>query len=332
MRWVSALTFSIAFLQTAGRCDGNIVLHTGVEVVDHDRETGSIPFTSVLNVTSFCGMIAECRSDILSSPSYLREPERMMATLPTREQLRGPLLLEIKRRGPIPPSKKDSEGRTIYDSLALRFGLTQEQCKQTRMSANGRTNLIWKQEVDWLKATLKSEGLVLSPEAASERKARGCWILTPKGLSATHNYQFAVGGPIHDVERKLLIERTAIEVVTGHFAEQGYEVNSRQKDNIGWDLDIQRDRTLEFRVEVKGTSASDISVELTPNEYAMAQTYRKTYRICIVHDALIKPSLVVAQLDEDGMLMIEGDSGISLCIVEAVAARITQVPPRTQEL
>jgi Domain of unknown function (DUF3883) len=91
-----------------------------------------------------------------------------------------------------------------------------------------------------------------------------------------------VGHPV-DVDFKAMIEKAAVDIIVAHYAKQGFAVNSREKDNIGWDLEARRGSIL-LRLEVKGLSGIDPAVEVTPNEYAAmtSKKYRTSYRVCIV--------------------------------------------------
>ncbi len=88
------------------------------------------------------------------------------------------------------------------------------------------------------------------------------------------------------------VEQAAIAVVKEHYTRLGYQVDSVERDNVGWDLNAIRDKR-ELKLEVKGLSSSDVVIQLTPNEYAMMQKHRDTYRICIVTTALTEPALEV---------------------------------------
>ena len=124
-----------------------------------------------------------------------------------------------------------------------------------------------------------------------------------------------------DPARRQEVERIAVEHVMKHYEEKGWKVDSVERDNVGWDLEaVRRDRRR--RLEVKGLSGSETRFELTPNEYRKMRKHRKTYRICVVTDALGTPNLAIFRFvrgaggwkDKDGRL---------LEIVEATAARCT---------
>jgi Domain of unknown function (DUF3883) len=91
-----------------------------------------------------------------------------------------------------------------------------------------------------------------------------------------------VGDPV-DVDFKTVIEKAAVDVIAAHYAEQGFALISREKDNLGWDLEARRGSIL-LRLEVKGLSGIAPVVEVTPNEYTAMKSkrYRTSYRVCIV--------------------------------------------------
>jgi hypothetical protein len=88
-----------------------------------------------------------------------------------------------------------------------------------------------------------------------------------------------------DTEKKARVERAAIRVVASEFERLGYRVASVELQNLGWDLVATRGSE-QLQIEVKGLSGSGSVVELTPNEYAMMAKHHKTYRVCVVSNAL----------------------------------------------
>ncbi|WP_294966295.1 DUF3883 domain-containing protein [uncultured Flavobacterium sp.] len=99
-----------------------------------------------------------------------------------------------------------------------------------------------------------------------------------------------------DVFKKQQVEISAIETTIKHFEALGYIVISKEKDNLGWDLEATNiNETL--LLEVKGLSGSISSIELTPNEYKNSKDKKTHYKLCIVTDALNKPKLEVFSFD-----------------------------------
>jgi restriction endonuclease Mrr len=93
---------------------------------------------------------------------------------PGYEDIELPLLLELVRRGGSSrPSDRDSEDRTVYDSLADVFNLTQEEPEEQFMD-DGKSRYRWENMVRWAKRKLKDGGLVDSPR-------HGVWEVTSQG-------------------------------------------------------------------------------------------------------------------------------------------------------
>src|SRR5690606_31181826 len=111
----------------------------------------------------------------------------------------------------------------------------------------------------------------------------------------------------------------AVEHVTWHFLAGGYVVDARETDNVGWDLEATRGREM-LRLEVKGLSASEILVELTPNEYAKMREHRESWRLCVVTSALTHPTLAIFAWSSDTGEW-EDQRDRRLVVAERVAAR-----------
>lgn len=90
-----------------------------------------------------------------------------------------------------------------------------------------------------------------------------------------------------DTLKRLMVEKNAIKKVTKHYTKLGYDVQSVEKDNVGWDLTASNKRT-ELKLEVKGMSGNTIATELTPNEFKNLNADKNFYRLCIVTEALTK--------------------------------------------
>ncbi len=76
-----------------------------------------------------------------------------------------------------------------------------------------------------------------------------------------------------DPERRSRVERAAVACVVAHYSGRGFDCDSVEKDNKGWDLEARRG-VVELLIEVKGCSGATGQVELTPNEYS-AMTDRR---------------------------------------------------------
>lgn len=115
-----------------------------------------------------------------------------------------------------------------------------------------------------------------------------------------------------DQDRKARIEKAAIKYCAKHFESIGYNIESVEKDNVGWDLEAISGST-KLNIEVKGLSGKEFSVELTPNEYRAFSELSATYRLVVVTNALDTPFLYVCRYSEEySDWVIDDKSGRSL--------------------
>ena len=124
----------------------------------------------------------------------------------------------------------------------------------------------------------------------------------------------------HDPLKRIEVEKSAIKVVTKYYNDLGYDVQSFEKDNLGWDLTATSIRT-ELKLEVKGLSGKETLTELTPNEFKNLKADNKFYRICIVTSALTKPLLKIFAYSNDNKEWMSED-GTILKFQEIISARI----------
>lgn len=111
-----------------------------------------------------------------------------------------------------------------------------------------------------------------------------------------------------DPEKKAEVEKAAIRKTTEYFESIGYTIDSVEKDNRGWDLEAISGKK-KLLIEVKGLSGNELSVELTPNEYAALSDSDKkdNYRLCVVSTALTYPRLFVCRYSKEaGKWVVEG--------------------------
>jgi len=124
-----------------------------------------------------------------------------------------------------------------------------------------------------------------------------------------------------DYETRKKIEKAAIKTVTEYYENLGYAVESREKDNIGWDLDIQRGEDI-LKVEVKGNLNEGVSFELSPNEYENMLNDKRNYRIAVVSKALSdNPELRIFSFTPERNEWISKDGRV-LHFTEIKAARV----------
>ncbi len=93
------------------------------------------------------------------------------------------------------------------------------------------------------------------------------------------------GGWIQDQAQRLKIERNAMERVAQCFNDNGYDVQDKSHENLGYDM-LAVSEAAKLQLEVKGNKGNRVCVELTPNEFSCAKKNSKTFRLCVVLDAL----------------------------------------------
>lgn len=101
-----------------------------------------------------------------------------------------------------------------------------------------------------------------------------------------------------DQERKVKVEQAAIRTSICYFEQLGYAVRSVEKDNCGWDLEVEAGRT-SLRIEVKGLSGDVFNIGLTPNEYKAFEKKSDDYRLSVVTNALKEPKLFICRFSEE---------------------------------
>ena len=126
-----------------------------------------------------------------------------------------------------------------------------------------------------------------------------------------------------DPEHNAKVEKAAVRVVREHYWKLGYAVDSVEKDNVGWDLEMRLGDRVRFRIEVKGLSGSEPGVGLTPNEYDKFEEDAEDYRLAIVTDALSgTPQLLLCRFSaEQVKWIVDGQEGY-----------VIEVEPRTSAM
>lgn len=123
-----------------------------------------------------------------------------------------------------------------------------------------------------------------------------------------------------DPLKRIEVETKAVKIVTKHYKKLGYEVDSVEKDNVGWDLDAVNGK-IKLKLEVKGLSGKDIATELTPNEYKHLNADKGNYRICVVVETLTSPRLMIFSYSTDNEEWTS-ENGLVLKFEEKVSVRI----------
>jgi hypothetical protein len=83
-----------------------------------------------------------------------------------------------------------------------------------------------------------------------------------------------VGAGFGTPEQNRIVEHAACKAVRIHFAKKGYQVVSREEENLGYDFDVCR-KGEELHVEVKGLSGSHLRFPVAANEVACARSDSK---------------------------------------------------------
>jgi hypothetical protein len=154
---------------------------------------------------------------------------------------------------------------------------------------------------------------------------------TPKGGPSSRKPKARRSSWQVDVERRRRIEEAAVLAVGTRLEGLGFEIESVEKENLGYDLVATRGDEV-LHVEVKGRSGSDVSAELTVNEFDCLRNYQKSrnpkahYRIAIVTDALAKPIInefVMVRDQKSQWCTLDGEWRLDF--EERMAARLTGV-------
>lgn len=102
-----------------------------------------------------------------------------------------------------------------------------------------------------------------------------------------------------DYETRKKIEAAAVAHVTQHYQSLGYRVDSKETQNLGYDLEVSDSSTGDVvaHVEVKGTSTTVPAFYITRNERVTASAL-DTWKLAIVTNAIDAPALQILSADE----------------------------------
>lgn len=110
-------------------------------------------------------------------------------------------------------------------------------------------------------------------------------------LSTEISYDVEVTSPSFPApEKRKKVELAAIEYVVTHYERQGYSVSDRQSDNCGYDLFVEKGKSV-LKIEVKGTSLDEQRFFLSRNE--RAKSVDPLWRLAVVSSALDNPELSI---------------------------------------
>ncbi len=99
-----------------------------------------------------------------------------------------------------------------------------------------------------------------------------------------------LGGGFGDPDSNKEVETAAIKEVTRLLVGQGYSVESRETENLGYDLDAKRSGDT-LHAEVKGAAGCAPNFFITPGELKCATT-DPSFRLFVVTNALGSPSTI----------------------------------------
>jgi hypothetical protein len=108
------------------------------------------------------------------------------------------------------------------------------------------------------------------------------------------------GAGFGDSAANRLVERAAIRAVTRHYKSRGWTVESREKQNLGFDL-LCTKRSLEHHVEAKGVRGSICSFMITANEKQAAEA-DPAFRLIAVTNALDAKTRKIVTLTGEKLL------------------------------
>lgn len=126
--------------------------------------------------------------------------------------------------------------------------------------------------------------------------------------------------------RKKEIEEGAIKYVAEEFKQRGYSVESREDENVGYDLEAVSKNGEVLCIEVKGRGIMDITADFTVNEYKTILSHEEDcfnigeYIICIVTN-VGRPNMTLYEFRYDRKRKAWFDDKLKLYPEERVAVR-----------
>lgn len=137
-----------------------------------------------------------------------------------------------------------------------------------------------------------------------------------------HSHQIRKLTPYQpDIERRVKIEKNAIQAVMDYYESLNFNVVSVEKDNLGWDLTATHANGIEYFIEVKGLSGKDITAQLTPREYSTLKAKRGRYILAICTECLDAPVIhIFANFEYKDKMYGYDDYGNIIIFDESIAA------------
>lgn len=132
----------------------------------------------------------------------------------------------------------------------------------------------------------------------------------------------SVQGRKTDPDHNAKVEKAAVSTVRHYYRKNDYEVESVEKDNVGWDLEAVTGQVM-LRIEVKGLSGSLASAQLSPNEFDAFSEEAADYRLAIVTEALRSPKLIICRYSQEMEgWVVDGNDGAEIEITARNSATI----------
>lgn len=131
--------------------------------------------------------------------------------------------------------------------------------------------------------------------------------------------------------KRQAVEHAATAEVERRYSPPHWKTTDVSDKCKGWDLEARkvvrpgaRTSPTTLLLEVKGVSGSNLSVELTPNEYEMMKGNPSQFRVCIVKNALdkTKRKLHVFRFVPKRKCLVD-EQGLTLGVKETLAARLS---------
>lgn len=144
---------------------------------------------------------------------------------------------------------------------------------------------------------LMKDGVILVPEELFWPNPPETWPAPPPKKSEDTIVTLRLGGGFGSPEENKKTEVAAINAASRYLQRQGWTVQSRERERVGYDLECRRGKST-MRVEVKGVRGTAASFILTAGEYERAMKDFK-FALCVVTSALKSP---VVRLVKSGSL------------------------------
>lgn len=216
--------------------------------------------------------------------------------LPKYKEIQDPLLAEIDRRGgAVRPSDRNHDGLSVYGALANYFSLTGSDLAEKVYESNGTPRPKWENMVRWARNDLRKRGLI-------DGGRHGVWALSEKGRLRVESSKQEHAGrgvflPGTEITPQLFqeLQRKAKEIgELGELFVLEYERARLRKAGkadlaelirhvaltntaAGYDVLSFTNDGNEKLIEVKSSTGTSGSFEISSNEWSVAKQSRSAY-------------------------------------------------------